>query len=142
MPDVVASLPPLPPPSPSLRVDHHDLSNGWCVVSVEGEIDLATAPGLETALWELRESSTRTRFALDLSEVGHIDSSGLAVLIGFQTRLPAGGAVILVAVRPPIAHVLRLMGLERKFDMCDSVQTIADDQVTRLATDPPVAARS
>lgn len=68
-----------------------DLSRrGAClVVSVHGEIDLATAPTLVTAVEaELDvDSSTTTRVVVDLSEVGFLDSSGLNALVRLEQTL-------------------------------------------------------
>lgn len=65
---------------------------------------------------------------LDLSQVGHLDSSGVAVLIDFQKRLAAaGGALTLVAPRLRVGHVLRLMGPVQLFDVSATVEAVTGD---------------
>lgn len=112
-------------PSPSsagLRITHRDAPNGWCVVSVQGEVDLASAPALETALDELLPGQGSVRFVLDLSRVGYLDSTGLAVLHAFRRRLGSDGALKLAGLPANLLGVLRLSGLDRTFDIC------ADDE--------------
>jgi anti-anti-sigma factor len=54
-------------------------SNGEQVVRVDGELDIATAPELESAL--LRPRPRDERVILDLAELRFIDSTGLRVLL-------------------------------------------------------------
>jgi anti-sigma B factor antagonist len=67
---------------------------GGCVIVVRGEIDLASASGLEGAVaTAIAQSPTQITF--DLQHTTFLDSSGLAVLVA------AAGRGVPVAVRDP-----------------------------------------
>jgi anti-sigma B factor antagonist len=82
----------------SLRLDH-DAYEGIHVVSVSGELDLASAPELRTAL-ALAASGTSGHLILDLSDVTFIDSSALGTLLRADDQL-GGDGVRMVLVCPP-----------------------------------------
>jgi anti-sigma B factor antagonist len=105
-------------PSAGLRVTHREAEDGWCVVSVEGEVDLASAPVLKSALVELLVGRGYTRFALELSRLGYMDSTGLGVLSAFRQRLGADGRLTLIGMPPNLLSVLRVSGLDRAFEIC------------------------
>ena len=117
MPDVPASSAAVPVGPCPLRISHHQPQPGWCVVEVEGEVDLASAPVLKGTLLGLFASGGYRRFVLDLSRVGHLDSTGLGVLVGFRQRLGEGGAVKLAGLQPNVLNVLQLAGLDRVFEV-------------------------
>jgi anti-anti-sigma factor len=96
------------------------------VVRVEGELDLATAPELASAL-EALDSGTGP-VIVDLTEVGFVDSSGLSTLLQARQRLAgASGApeLRLVVTRPSILRVLDVTGLADVFAVFDSVDRAA-----------------
>ena len=57
------------------------------VLVVVGELDLATAPILETAL----EQAVARDVTLDLSQLRFLDSTGIRVLVGTHNRLEEQG---------------------------------------------------
>lgn len=68
------------------------LANGQraVITKVVGEVDVYTAPRLKDKLLQLEREGTH-HIAVDLTEVGFIDSVGLGVLIGGLRRARAGG---------------------------------------------------
>jgi len=60
--------------------------DGVDVLSVEGEIDIATAPRLISALNDIVAEAVHS-VVVDLSSVGFMDSTGLALLINAHRRL-------------------------------------------------------
>jgi anti-sigma B factor antagonist len=77
--------------------------NGASVVTVDGDLDLATAP----ALWAALESALAEEgpVVLDMSAVTFIDSSGLSVLLRAYQVL---GMTRSLKVRGPSAQARRL----------------------------------
>ena len=95
------------------------------VVSVRGEVDLYSAPGLKERVADL-VSSGRSRIAIDLQGVEFMDSTGLGVLIGGLKRCKeAGGSLALVAPREPVVKVLAITGLDKVFAIHESVEQAA-----------------
>lgn len=65
---------------------------GWSVVAVIGEIDLATMPALRQHL----ETTTGDRVAVDLSDVDHLDPVAFGVVISGALKARRRGAVFAV----------------------------------------------
>lgn len=85
----------------------------YLLVRLRGEIDLGTAPGLRERLFELLQPGVGL-IVLDLSEVSFCDASGLGVLVGSHRRATRLGITLrLTALRPPIARLLHIHGLDR-----------------------------
>ena len=77
------------------------------VVSVRGEVDIATAPMLDRLLHSLLESHAHV--VLDLSGVSFIDSTGIGVLVAAARAADQDGGSF--AVREPSRSVLRVLEL-------------------------------
>jgi anti-sigma B factor antagonist len=86
---------------------------GYPVVTVAGEIDIATAARLRERLFELAAGGGP--LVADLDQVRFIDSAGLAALVGAANRAAAhGGSLHVVCARPRIRQLFRLTGLDRR----------------------------
>ena len=85
----------------------------WTVLAVVGELDLATAPGLRERVREMTPGGP-LKVALDLTEVGFVDSSGLGAIVAcLKHARELGGELVLVAPdASPVAKLLSLTGLE------------------------------
>jgi anti-sigma B factor antagonist len=82
------------------------------LLTVRGEVDLASAPKLAAAMTELMDRGY-TQVAVDLGSVEFIDSSGLGVLVGSLRRLREdGGDLVLRAASPAVTRILELTGLD------------------------------
>ena len=58
---------------------------------------------------------------MDLSEADYLDSSGVGWLLSCHKRMKqAGGRLTLERPHPMVANVLRVLKLERVFDMADA----------------------
>jgi anti-sigma B factor antagonist len=80
-------------------------------VQVEGEVDIATAPLLRTALFDALDGRAGCVVA-DLGGVDFIDSSGLHVIIDAQNiAFEQGADLILRAPRPNVVRVFELVCL-------------------------------
>ena len=93
-------------------------------VSIEGRLVAAVAPSLrEDILGKLREG---VNVLFDLSNMVHIDSSGLGVLVQVLQKVKAGGGkVILAALQPGPKIVFDITKVSRVFEI---VPTVADAQ--------------
>lgn len=82
------------------------------VVTVGGEVDLATAPALDDELVAILEGGS-TRLVVDLSGVDFLDSSGLGVLVKALKRTrEKDGTLDLVVTSERILKVFRITGLD------------------------------
>lgn len=80
--------------------------DGAVVVSLRGELDLATAPELQRELLAILEQPVH-RVTLDLGELTFLDSSGLGALYRVRQRADAGSVTLLLEAVP--AHVMRVL---------------------------------
>jgi anti-sigma B factor antagonist len=103
-----------------LRLDVHE-QDGWSVLAVGGEIDVATAPRLREQLIGL-VNADRCRIVVDLEAVDFIDSTGLGVLIGALKRVRThDGELVLVVTEPRILKVFEITGLLQVFTVRTNV---------------------
>jgi anti-sigma B factor antagonist len=109
-------------------------SDGYDVLIVEGELDIATAPRMISAL---NEALADIAFPLvvDLSGVVFMDSTGLALLMNARRRARrrAQGFAI-ECPRGPISRVFEIA------DMVESLQVHPDRESARLAALQPAHA--
>jgi len=92
------------------------------VVTIGGELDVATAPVLRSHLSGLIANG-RTRLVLDLAPLDFLDASGLGVLASTLGRLrERGGWLRLVNVRP---RIRRLLGIVRLTDALPEYASVA-----------------
>lgn len=97
----------------------------WTVVSVHGEVDVATAPHLRATLIDLVNQG-ESSMIVDLTAVDFLDSTGLGVLIGALRRVrTVDGDLRLVCTSRRILRVFELTGLGRVFDVHSSLSSAA-----------------
>jgi anti-sigma B factor antagonist len=102
------------PPPLRLTADP-DAGAGDAHLRIEGEVDLATAPRLATALDEL-VPETGGDLRLDCADLAFIDSSGVAVLVATEQRLGADGRrLVLRDVSEQFRQVLTVTALDDVF---------------------------
>jgi anti-sigma B factor antagonist len=77
---------------------------GTIVVAVTGEVDIMTAPKLDSVLRRLQ--AQERSIVVDLSDVTFLDSSGLAVLLRANRMASSGGSSFSVAAELPEAVAL------------------------------------
>ena len=93
------------------------LEGGVPVVTVRGEIDVATAPQLRDRLMAASETNPPLS-VVDLSAVTFLDSTALGVLVGAVTqRRDAGGDIRLVVTEPHVTKVFSITGLDAVFSI-------------------------
>jgi anti-sigma B factor antagonist len=83
------------------------------IVSVTGEADLHSMPEIERELKEVLRLGGSS-VAVDLVEVGFIDSTALGLMARYQPRFRArGGRLVLVTDDRRILRALEITGLDR-----------------------------
>ena len=97
-------------------VSRRDHDAGTSVISVEGELDVSTAPALKWALLDSAQDG-HGQLVVDLSLASFMDSTALGVLIGVQRSLDAGGRMAIVCATPTIIERVRGLGYGRR--LCD-----------------------
>jgi anti-sigma B factor antagonist len=83
---------------------------GQSVLSLHGELDLASAPLLERELQQL-DLDARPTVVLDLQELDFIDSTGLRTILSSQERVRSLGGEFAVTRGSP--QVQRLLAITR-----------------------------
>jgi anti-sigma B factor antagonist len=106
----------------------------FSVVSVFGEIDLATEPQLREALEPLL-SQPNPQVVLDLTNVDFCDSTGVTLLVRSRRRLGPSGRLLLVGAQPPVERLLQITGLDQLFRMYATVADAADSASTVPVSD-------
>ncbi len=106
-------------------------SENVTVISVFGEIDIATAPALRAAADTVIAQGSR-QLVMDLGGVEFIDSSGLAVLIGVAKQLDAGSLTVVVHGQP-IRKMFAISAVDQLLTVCDTVA----DALNGVRNSPP-----
>lgn len=91
-----------------------DLKDGVRTISVRGELDLSTAPDLETPLDQALENDEGS-VLIDLTQCEFIDSTGIALIVRAWQRLQSdnnGRALVLCSQNDQVRRVLEITGLE------------------------------
>lgn len=88
------------------------------VLTVRGELDAYSAPGLEDQVVRLLTTQGVTTIVLDLSGTGFLDSSGLRAILTAQRRLTEGGGQLsLRSPSEPVTRLLEITGLTDHFTL-------------------------
>jgi anti-sigma B factor antagonist len=103
---------------PKYRIQESS-SDSSRIVTVSGEIDLASAPKLEAAIVAEADQTV----IVDLLEVGFMDSTGLRSLLSARDTLEEGGGrLLLVFGEGPVERILDLTGLADRFEHFPSLE--------------------
>jgi anti-sigma B factor antagonist len=90
----------------------------WTIVRVAGELDLHTSPQLRDHVLSMVGEQQGVRLALDLTDVGFLDSSSLGMLVTLLKRVKErDGDLRLVGVSGSPMKVFTLTGLDRVFEI-------------------------
>ena len=105
--------------APSFEIERRD---DGTVLSVHGEVDLASSPELETLIGE---TDARALLVLDLSACTYLDSSALSVFVRTYKARSERFAVVV----PPGARIRRLFALTK----LDEVLTVVPDRAAAFS---------
>lgn len=93
-----------------------------CTVTLDGEVDVYTAPKLKEELVAAIEGGCAD-VIVDLERVGFIDSSGLGVLVSALRRARERDGVVRIAcTRDNILKIFRITGLDKVFPIFSDVE--------------------
>jgi anti-sigma B factor antagonist len=101
----------------------HSKRGDWHVVSVDGEVDIATASDLDAAI-EHGFAHSSGKLAIDLSQVSFMDSTGLRSMIaalhaaGEETRL------VVVFDGGPVQRLFEIAGVADSFEIVDQLDQL------------------
>jgi anti-sigma B factor antagonist len=119
-------------PAVELKVSSRSQGDHELVIAT-GEIDLYTAPRLQSALAAVIASAApASRVVVDMSGVEFCDSTGMNVLLScLRQARERGGELEIAAPRPAVRKILSVTGL-------DAVFTVADFQLSSGGTTPRI----
>ena len=101
----------------TVRVRHEP---GYVLVTVAGEVDIASAAGLRERLVTLAASGRP--LVADLDRVSFIDAAGLGALAAAARRAAAHGTSLrVVCARPRIRRLFRVTGLDQAMPSAETV---------------------
>ncbi len=102
-------------------VTRKELADDTSLLSVEGDLDLASAPSLKWALTDVQSTESR-HVVVDLSKVGFIDSTALGVLVGAQRSLDPGVRLAIACAEENVLRIFELTGLDGMFEILPTFQ--------------------
>jgi anti-sigma B factor antagonist len=110
----------------SAAFTQEEIGQGTAVLAIAGEVDVANAGELRRRIDEILERRSGT-LILDLAEVIHMDSSGLAELISAHQRAAAHSMKLVLAFASSgLRRTVEVRGL-------DGILTIVDTRADALA---------
>ena len=97
----------------------------YVVLALVGEIDLYTAPRLQSELTSALSDGKPTQIVVDMSGVEFCDSTGMNVLLAaHRAATERGGQLALAAPRPSVRKILEVTGLQSVFTIHDDVTAV------------------
>lgn len=100
----------------SFLITRRELARDTSLLSVEGDLDLASAPSLKWALADLQAAGSR-HVVVDLAKVSFIDSTALGVLVGAQRGLDPGVKLAIACAEENVLRIFELTGLNGMFEI-------------------------
>jgi anti-anti-sigma factor len=100
-------------PAP-FEIARRELDARTSVISVEGDLDLSSAPRLK---WMLLDAFGEglDQLILDLSRTSFMDSTALGVLVAFKRSLDSDSALAVVCPGDNVRKIFELSGMDRVF---------------------------
>ena len=82
--------------------------------------DFRNSP-VRDALYEALQGHPNSKFAVDLSKIDYLSSSGIAILVGMKRRVDArNGRMVVYELQPIVRDLLTIMKLDRFFTIADN----------------------
>lgn len=102
-------------------------SPGTLVVAPRSDVDMSRSPALRTAIREAQGRGPR-RLVVDLSEVGYMDSSGLATLVeAMRTAKREGTDLVICGMNEKVRAIFEIARLHHFFKITQTLdEALAD----------------
>ena len=115
-----------PGPSQRFATATAQLGNGAPVVSVMGELDVATAPAFDRTLRDATEAGTGD-VIVDLTGCSFLDSRALTTLMATRERLERSDrSLALVVSNPILMRIFQFTGFDEHFEIRPSLGAAAN----------------
>jgi anti-sigma B factor antagonist len=102
-----------------------ETDGGVVTVAFSGELDISRADEVERELERL-ESGKPTTLVFDLRELEFLDSTGLRIILGADSRARREGRRVAIVPGPEKVHrVFRITLLDRRLDFADTPEAAA-----------------
>lgn len=112
----------IPRPRQRFAMATEQLGDGTPVVSVMGELDLATVPAFERTLLDVTEAGTG-EVIVDLTCCSFLDSRGLRALVAARERLEQSDrSLALVLSNAIVMRVFQITGFDKRFEIRSSLR--------------------
>jgi anti-sigma B factor antagonist len=99
--------------STAFGISQSEPDAGTRIISVEGELDLSTAPRLKWMLVDALEAGHR--LVLDLTLTSFMDSTALGVLVGAKRKLDDDSRLAIVSARASVLKIFEFAGIDGAF---------------------------
>lgn len=110
-----------------LRIESRMEGEGLGIVSLAGEVDIATKDQLREAAERLVAEGAR-KLVVELSGVEYMDSAGLGALKGLRSQLlQSGGLVAVVGAQARVAKLFEQTGMDQVFPMYADVAAALEE---------------
>lgn len=100
--------------STAFGISQRAIDGRTSVISVEGELDLSSAPQLKWILIDAIEEG-RSGLVVDLSGATFMDSTALGVLVGVNRSLDEQTRLAIVCDEPNVLRIFELSGMDGAF---------------------------
>lgn len=110
-----------PSPAHPFTIYKRDLDEHTVVISVEGELDLSTAPRLK---WMLTDALgvDESKVVVDLAQVSFMDSTALGVLVAAQRKLDSPARLAIVCTSERVLQIFEFSGIDSAFAIFSSLE--------------------
>ena len=116
----------MPETSPAFEVSTERIDDGRVVVSVMGDLDIATARALERTLFDVAEHQAGG-VIVDITGCTFLDSFGARALIASRARLDRSDqSFALVLSNPRVLRILQITHLDEVFEIYPVLATAVD----------------
>ena len=98
-----------------------DSQQHQAIVHIAGDLDISSVPKVKAQISDLLEGGT-VHFLIDLTEVGHVDTTGLGFLVWVRKRCTERqGRLLLAGQNAHFRKLLTLTGLATLFELHDDL---------------------